>query len=278
MHVEPNKGHISVLGIFPLDDDYFVTRYPLSITSHVRPFDSLEINIWSHYALLFIIFILTSIAIESELNKKMKFYEMLTSILNLFNTIWFKVITATILCSTIFSFFIWTFNMFYGIDLWSSLVGQVFEPEVNKWDDINFMDTQFIIVVTRVETYAPTLLLANLFYIPEFVTYNITNIYPNQKNMPKFHLSKTGQISLLRKHMENAQLMKNPSDIVFIMKKSSYRFLGKSIKKLGIPYKLRLSREPLDGYSNKGGKSWHIGRYSVFIELAAIAILKSQVR
>ena len=37
----------------------------------------------------------------------------------------------------------WTFDILYGVDLWSALVDQTFESKVENWDDINILNTNF---------------------------------------------------------------------------------------------------------------------------------------
>ena len=41
-------------------------------------------------------------------------------------------------------FAFWTLNFLFGIDLWTILTIQKFEPEVNSWDDIEWHRAQFI--------------------------------------------------------------------------------------------------------------------------------------
>ena len=237
-------------------------------------------NVWRQYFILYVMFILASISIETKLNRKVKFVHIWTSFIKTINVKWSKVIPTVIIFHAIFSLFVWTFNVFYGINLWSSLVGQVFEPEVNKWDDISFMDTQFVLLMeSRYVAFGPTLMLANVFFLPKYYSNDVSAINPSENNLPKIHPISSKHISLVTKHMENAQLVANPSDIVFVMNKRTYSSLGKSVAKLGITYKLRLSRKPLKEYYylKNRGKKWTIARYSVFTELASYAILRIQV-
>ena len=44
----------------------------------------------------------------------------------------------------IWEFGFWTFEVIYGVDLWTILTVQRFEPEVESWNDISWHKAKFV--------------------------------------------------------------------------------------------------------------------------------------
>ena len=77
--------------------------------------------------------------------------------------------------------------------------------------------------------------------------------------------------------MNEVQKTPNPSDIVLIETKNSYRQIGLILKQQNIPYIMRISKEPVKSYAAAGLNYWTVPRHSLLIEPVAHAMLLVQV-
>lgn len=78
----------------------------------------------------------------------------------------------------------------------------------------------------------------------------------------------------------NAQFTKEPSDIVYIMRKDQFNLLGTALKRLNLPFGLRLSRKPLKSFTYGYLQQYYwglIGDDSLLTEPLSVAILKLKV-
>ena len=104
----------------------------------------------------------------------------------------------------------WTFTVLYGIDLWGALASQTFEAKVDGWQDLNFLDTQFINCVPELRTYlAPGLLEEMLAEKTNILAGTITAY--QEFNDIQFDFEKTVR------NVHKAIIAPNPSDVTFIM-------------------------------------------------------------
>ena len=104
-----------------------------------------------------------------------------------------------------------------------------------------------------------------------------TKVDANMTTLPHFHSYHTDTIL---SNVQNAQLMPKPSDITFIMRENDFILLGEQFKKLGIPFKLRKSRQPLKSISvgYKNNKYWLFSTKSLMAPRIAYALLKIKVK
>lgn len=81
----------------------------------------------------------------------------------------------------------------------------------------------------------------------------------------------------IRKNIDIAnEVMRRPSDIAFILTKNTYIQTGLLMKRLSIPYRLRLSKEPVTSASGKA-YSWNTIRYAILAEPFAKELLRIRV-
>ena len=60
---------------------------------------------------------------------------------------WLHLLTAGAMLRVLWEFTCWTFNILYGIDLWSALTVQRFEPEIESWADFPWHRVTFLFTV-----------------------------------------------------------------------------------------------------------------------------------
>ena len=122
---------------------YLVTRHSFPISSNVNPFGSLSEKFWISYFLVYFSFCFV-VTYFSGLRKQLDYFvEILQIWISPSNTKWFHIVKAGILFQFVWTFTTWSFDFLYGIDLWSVLVNQRFEKEVNGWEDLVWHKTQF---------------------------------------------------------------------------------------------------------------------------------------
>ena len=263
------------LGPFPdIEELYLVTRHPLAPRSKVKPFGSMDAKFWINYILIFSIFILISLSGEI---KFITFNQMLRSMIFPTQTKLFKLCLGL---AAIWSFTIWTFNQIYGIDLHKSLVGQIFEKEINEWNDFNFFQCQFIYVInsnTKNEIprfVAPGFLELHLLMQPYFHSkLKVANINDLSSVNKVITLSQNEEQSMVE-NFNLAQLMKSPSDIIFVMTKNRYLQLAKVMNKRQIPFKMRLSTKATKSHVPY---MWVIPKHSLLMEPFSRTILTIKV-
>lgn len=258
---------------------YFATRHPLASVAEIRPLGSLEPKFWINYSLIYIIIGLTCICIELQLSFLKLNLKRIIVILTLpAESKWFKM--GFMICA-LWSFSIWSFNNLYGIDLHTALISQSFENEVNDWQDINFFDTQFVYIQrdnNRISNLlAPGFLEMQLSLSSQHQSHlkviNTTFNDPHQLKGIMF-LSLTHNEKEIRTNFEVAQLTKKPSDVVFVMTRNSYMHLGIMMKKLSIPYKMRLARKSLNLVNVY---TWRLPKYSLLFESISKELFRIQV-
>ena len=103
---------------------FFVTRHPLANFNYVNPFRSLDSKFWINYTSLFIIFLLLSLHIHIKLFAKIDTRRAMKIITSPEEAFWTQVIKSMLLVQCLISFTFWTFQVLFGIDLWSVLVGK----------------------------------------------------------------------------------------------------------------------------------------------------------
>ena len=170
------SGFQTLLGPFPdVENTYLVTRHPLATVANVKPFGSLGTNFWTNYLTLYVIFTLAAVCAEIKLIRdKVDMKHIFMLLVFPSESRWFK---WGLSISLAWSFTIWTFSQLYGVDLHAALVGQTFEGQVNEWGDLNFMDTQFIYMITAnyygiQRLVAPSFLELNLMFERRFFSSN----------------------------------------------------------------------------------------------------------
>lgn len=134
------KHFIATLGPFQVDPKYFVTRHPLHVLTPFKPFSSLHWKYWLNYSTLYIFFTLTTIAIHIKLDNGLNTPDLLYALFSPWQSRWLGDKSNLRVIS---SFGFWTFNLLYGVDLWSTLTSQKFEGKVENWHDIDFFQTEF---------------------------------------------------------------------------------------------------------------------------------------
>ena len=227
----------------------------------VNPFASLDTNFWMNYTLLYIISALIIIFIHRNISGGISPKNFIIAIISPFHLLTSQIVKSLILFQCLISFGFWTFNILFGVDLWSSLVKQTFESEVNSWDDISWFETQFVITpfssFFRILSYSKDLLNYDYLYLRLVQTDNtLTKVNAPSLSLPSFHYQNESNMA----NLQNAQLTNNPSDITFIMSKNSYINLGKYVIGAGMEYKMRLSKRPVYSYTfdNEESVFWSV--------------------
>ena len=190
--------------------------------------------------------------------------QLLTTVIQPLESAWLKVFTSGMLLNLLFSFSFRTFHALYEVDLWSALVGQRFEFKVESWADINWF-SQFIYL----ENFVFTDIGQNLLKI-----YVMDAIY--LQNGKDIEIPKTAQAII--PHMNKAQISPEPSDVIFFTTKNEYISIGLEMQRLQIPYKLRISRRPIESFDEKNGlQFWSLLRHSLLTEPISRAKMKIDV-
>ena len=260
------KHTLSKLGPFGMDRRHFVTRHPLPLLTTIRPFSSLGEKFWINYSILYILFIFASILSLSQL-KCIKPVEVINAILEPIGSYWINMVISGLLLKFIFSFTFWSFNTLYGIELWSSLVGQRFESNVETWQNISWFDTQFV----------ATPLYDNRELANNLLQYNLL-VYYAQFGIVKEPSFTFTDITKTLNYINTAQILPYPSDMTFFLSKNEYLQLGLQLKKQKIPFKLRISKRPIKSFITNDRRFWGTMRYSLLIEPLSAAIQRVLVR
>lgn len=127
------KEKFAIFGPFESDQLYFVTRHPLPILTGIRPFSSLQDKFWLNYAMIYSIFVLLSLCAYFTWIKRLNFSNFFAILMEPADLVWYQPFPRGLLLRVAFSFTFWTFNVLYGVDLWSTLVSQQFEAKVESW-------------------------------------------------------------------------------------------------------------------------------------------------
>ena len=135
----------SFIGPIEREVEYFVSRHSLPLKEQINPLKSLDKSVWLAYSLFYLIVIMTSFIILLRMKKFNGEYGKVL-LISIFpsDTNWFKMAQSFLMIKLLMSFTFWTFNVLFGIDLWSVLITQTFETEVNSWEDINWPNSQFV--------------------------------------------------------------------------------------------------------------------------------------
>lgn len=112
-----------IIGPIISDSFYFVTRHPLPILGRINPFGSLDIKIWFNYSCLFIVLVLASVGTHVMMSNAVVIKEIISSIISPWASYWANMFIFAIFLKLITIFTFWTFNILFGVDLWSALVG-----------------------------------------------------------------------------------------------------------------------------------------------------------
>ena len=261
----------SMIGPVIRDKAYFVTRHPLSVKSGIKPFSSLNAKIWTNYFFLYIILTLASIYIHMELTRNMSLSNFLQLVLNPSEVLWQSLFRGCLLMQCMGSFAFWTFDILYGVDLWSALVAQTFEPEVNDWNDIQWFNAEFIFVpnlaLYRAKSVSENLLHKNLI---DFHMLNFT-----QRGRRDRPFKSVGYENV--PNFMNYALMKDKSyGLTMIMSKNAYVLSGEMIVRMGQEFKLRISNRSVysfaHGYESK--QFWTLSKHSLLTEPLSQALQK----
>ena len=278
--LEDQPKHIlTSLGPFEVERKHFVTRHPLPLTTGIKPFSSLSRKFWLNYCMLFLIFILASITMAflsqtDSMNIFLISTQWIRAIIDPKDTLWLNIFISGLLLKAIFSFSFWSCDLLYGMDLWSALVGQRFETEVDYWANISWFKTQFVLVdIQQTREIADSLLEHNLmqFYMFKRRKSEMTQLLPTFE----FDFAKEDFFNFL----DLAQDSPHPSDVVFLMTENEYISIGLQEKRRKMPFNLRISREPVKSYAGVNERMfWNTLRHSLLNEPITRSILRLQVR
>ena len=116
-----------------------------------------------------------------------------------------------------------------------------------------------------------------------------TLINGNKLNLPTFHYFQSHQniyenldISKARSKFSNAQLTQTPSDIVYVMRRQHFNYLGIKMHKLNLPFNMRLSKRRIESfaYGDQRPIFWNVPgtSNSLLLEPISIATLKIKVQ
>ena len=123
---------------------HLVTRHPRSHPANLRPFDSLPPSVWWAFTVTCGTFFLASISFNYVMMKG-KFDSIL--LIDPSSAKWFGKFHNGIFFPFFWAILIASIIFFYCIDVRANLIGQTFEPEVNHWTDISFLESQYTLVV-----------------------------------------------------------------------------------------------------------------------------------
>ena len=176
---------------------HIVSRHPHSIPASIRPFDALSSDIWLTFVCIFTCIAFFMLFARSSI-KSHQFYQGHMNII---------VLSA---------FTIMVFNTFFGMDLRDALITQDFEPQVNTWNDVTFLQSH-IKYVTDEEAHGRGF---------EFVNTNL----PRQKVAMYFNLLENWQehfgldvifelrfFNSWKNYLELAENAQTPNEHTFLM-------------------------------------------------------------
>ena len=165
----------------------------------------------------------------------------------------------------------------------SKYLDQTFETEVNSWEDLSHLNTQFVLIDPNIGPlkYSRTILDWNFLYSirnQRYLYYNSTEVIDQKHsaNLPTIHYqSEDDDINFV-----NAQLTRNPSDITFLMTKSQYFEWGKKLINWNEEFNMRLSNNSMKSYLDGQDQNsyWYIlGTESLLTEPLTQALLQLKV-
>lgn len=103
---------------------YFATRHPLPTVSSINPFDSLDHKFWINFSLIYIILVLSSISIHFFLFQRINVKQLSLAITSPASSFREQMIKSGLLLPCLITFTFWVFDLLYGVDLQTVLVGQ----------------------------------------------------------------------------------------------------------------------------------------------------------
>ena len=130
-----------------------MSRHPKSFAAKLKPFDSLSGSIWSVILSIYAAIVLSVVVVLRGLKEFSPEYESskalvrsaIEAMMDPAQLYWQKIAISGAAFQLLITFNLWTFNILYGINLRSALIGQNFEREVNSWDDIEFFKAHLAI-------------------------------------------------------------------------------------------------------------------------------------
>ena len=207
---ELNNLHMSCVGYFDYEQVHFVTRHPLPYIQKVNnPMKSLHHYFWITYTMVYFFFALASTIFYWKLRSNFLAMDLLEIWLTPSDTKWFRIMRAGLLFQLLWTFVLWTFDILFGIDLWTVLMVQKFEPHVNNWDDISWHETMFIFVVSHKEDKPQVIQPGQLEL----------NLFQTQNLKSRYGVIDSSNTKLLTHTFQLAQVMDRISSLVFTMTK-----------------------------------------------------------
>ena len=125
------------------DEIYLITRHSFPIQATINPFAVFPLNVWLPYGLSYLVINIWSVSAYINLKHSNKINDLISIWLAPSETSWLQMAKGGLMLQLIWTFALWTFTWCFGFDLWSVLMIQEFEPEVNGWEDLQWHKAQF---------------------------------------------------------------------------------------------------------------------------------------
>lgn len=129
---------------------------------------------------------------------------------------WQSIVKSGVMFQTLVTFYIWTFNILYGMDLRASLISQNFEMEVNEWGDFNYFDSHIALLFDNSHRAVTNNNVPDKLHFDIFSMDYRWNEWARKRSRKLTNVFSSQNLRLLSKYMENAQNNPMPSNLVFI--------------------------------------------------------------
>ena len=204
-------------------EHYFITRQPLQKEAKIRPFDSLNLSIWTAMGLNYLTMAISYVIIWKILKSLLAIDELdkitgwifMETLFNPSDLHWQKIVKSGQLFVILMAFNLWTFNTLYGMNLRAALISQDFEIEINGWGNLSYFDTHFSQVHgLNIPLTAPVPSPIFLYMYSEAMD----SLYINKRSLNTHRYSNyiAGDDSRLLDSMNLMQLLESPGNRVFI--------------------------------------------------------------
>ena len=217
-------GHSIIFHKEKVFEHYFITRQPFQKEAKIRPFDSLNLSVWTALGWNYLSIAISCIVIWGALKSQLAIDELdkimgwifMDTLFNPSDLHWQKIVKSGSLFATLIAFNMWTFNVLYGMNLRAALIGQEFEMEINGWGNLSYFETYFSLL-HGINDPMNTPVPSRIFYhVYAEAMYSIDINKKSLINPYRYSHYMAGDDLGMLDEMNAMQLTKSPGDRVFI--------------------------------------------------------------